>query len=162
MKFQYSKDLITLNYLIENKEVKMERKKFIGIILIVIAVVVIISLVIYFKPVPDLSKQTSYRTLTPVEAIELIEIVEDLIIIDVSPYYAKGHLPGAINYPLEDGTLDKVIPTLDKDTIYIVYCHAFSASSSGAQKLVDAGFINVYRLEGEYGAWVKAGYSIEK
>jgi rhodanese-related sulfurtransferase len=33
---------------------------------------------------------------------------------------------------------------------------------SEERKLVDAGFIKVYRLEGEFGAWVDAGYPIEK
>jgi 3-mercaptopyruvate sulfurtransferase SseA len=32
---------------------------------------------------------------------------------------------------------------------------------AGAQKLVDSGFTNVYRLEGNYAAWVDAGYPVE-
>jgi 3-mercaptopyruvate sulfurtransferase SseA len=32
---------------------------------------------------------------------------------------------------------------------------------AGAQKLIDAGFKTVYRLEGNYGAWKAAGYPIE-
>jgi rhodanese-related sulfurtransferase len=61
-----------------------------------------------------------------------------------------------------DGTLDETIPTLDKDKDYLVYCHFETASRNGAQKLVDAGFMNVYRLIGDYSAWVEAGYPIEQ
>jgi len=43
-----------------------------------------------------------------------------------------------------------------------VYCHGDGPSIAGAQKLIDAGFKYVYRLEGNYGAWVDAGYEIEK
>jgi rhodanese-related sulfurtransferase len=50
---------------------------------------------------------------------------------------------------------------LDKSKPYLVYCHTESASRQGAQKLVDAGFTMVYRLEGEYDAWVDAGYMVE-
>ena len=104
----------------------------------------------------------SYIDVTPAEAKELIDTNPDLIIIDVSPAYADGHLPGAVNYYLGDGSLDEAIPTLDKSKTYLVYCHVDSVAIQGAQKLIDAGFKNVYRLEGNYSAWVDAGYPVEK
>jgi rhodanese-related sulfurtransferase len=103
----------------------------------------------------------SYTDLTPAEAKELIDTNPDLIIIDVSPEYDNGHLPGAVNYYLGDGSLDAAIPSLDKDATYLVYCHVDSVAIAGAQALVDAGFTKVYRLEGNYGAWVAAGYPVE-
>jgi adenylyltransferase/sulfurtransferase len=104
---------------------------------------------------------SGYTDVTPAEAKELIDNNPELIIIDVSPIYANGHLPGAVNYYVGDGSLDEAIPTLDKEAMYLVYCHFDSAAIAGAQKLVDAGFKNVYRLEGNYRAWVDAGYPIE-
>jgi rhodanese-related sulfurtransferase len=106
--------------------------------------------------------EASYVDLSPIEAKELIDSTSDLVIIDVSPKYAQGHLPGAINYYLGDGSLDEAIPTLDKTKTYLVYCHVDSVSIAGAQKLIEAGFTKVYRLEGNYAAWVDAGYPIEK
>ena len=103
----------------------------------------------------------NYTDISPAEAKQMIDENPDLIVIDVSPSYAAGHLPGAVNYYLGDGSLDAAIPMLDKNATYLVYCHVESVSRQGAQKLVDAGFMNVYRLEGEYGAWVDAGYPIE-
>jgi len=108
------------------------------------------------------AEKASYMDLPPAEAQALIEETPDIIIIDVSPAYAQGHLPQAVNYYLGDGSLDNAIPQLDKDKTYLVYCHVESASIQGAQKLVDAGFKKVYRLKGEYDAWVDAGYPIEK
>ncbi len=103
----------------------------------------------------------SYVDVSPQEAKELIEKNPDLAIIDVSPYYSQGHIPGAVNYYVGDGSLDDAILLLDKNKLYLVYCHSDSASIEGAQKLVDAGFKNVYRLEGNYRAWVDAGYEVE-
>jgi len=103
----------------------------------------------------------SYTDISAPEAKQLIDDNPEVIIIDVSPIYAAGHLPGAVNYYVGDGSLDAAIPMLDENATYLVYCHAESASRQGAQKLVDAGFTNVYRLEGEYDAWVDAGYPIE-
>ena len=117
------------------------------------------------QPMPEPEMQApsgSYMDVSPAEAKELIDTTPDLIIIDVSPAYADGHLPGAINYYLGDGSLDEAIPTLDKSKPYLVYCHVDSVAIAGAQKLVDAGFERVYRLEGNYSAWVDAGYPVEK
>ena len=61
-----------------------------------------------------------------------------------------------------DGILDSAIPNLDPEAEYLIYCHIESASRAGAQKLIDAGFKHVYRLDGDYAAWVDAGYEIEK
>ena len=103
----------------------------------------------------------SYIDVSPQEAKELIEKNPDLVVIDVSPFYSQGHIPGAVNYYVGDGSLDEAILQLDKNKVYLVYCHSDSASIEGAQKLVDAGFKNVYRLEGNYRAWVDAGYEVE-
>ena len=107
-------------------------------------------------------EQVGYIDVTPAEAKDLIDNNPDLVIIDVSPHYEEGHLPGAIHYYLGDGSLAKAIPTLDKNGKYLVYCHIDSVAIQGAQMLVDAGFTTVYRLEGNYSAWVNAGYPIEK
>ncbi|MFA5267218.1 MAG: rhodanese-like domain-containing protein [Methanoregula sp.] len=109
-------------------------------------------------PVTSLPAATGYTDLTPAQAKDLIATEKNLVIIDVSPYYDNGHLPGAISIPL--AMLDAKIPTLDKTKTYLVYCHADGPSISGSQKLVDAGFTKVYRLAGNYAAWTAAGYPV--
>lgn len=129
----------------------------------IIAGLILVSLVIIGGCIPQReSTQGTYIDISPAEAKELIDQNPDLIIIDVSPHYAQGHLPGAVHYYLGDDSLDEAIPTLDKNKTYLVYCHVDSVARRGAQKLVDAGFQNVYRLEGNYSAWVDAGYPIEQ
>ncbi len=110
----------------------------------------------------SIEAMSDYKDISPQEAKDLIDSTPDLVIIDVSPKYDEGHLPGSINYYVGDGSLDNAIPTLDKRVPYLVYCHVDSASISGSQKLIDAGFPTVYRLEGNYSAWVDAGYPVEK
>jgi rhodanese-related sulfurtransferase len=106
-------------------------------------------------------EEVSYTDISAAEAKQLIDNDPEVVVIDVSPAYSAGHLPGAVSYYLGDGSLGAAIPTLDKDATYLVYCHVESVSRQGAQKLVDAGFLNVFRLEGDYEAWVDAGYPIE-
>lgn len=103
----------------------------------------------------------TYIDVSAMEAKELIDNTPELIIIDVSPYYAQGHIPGAIHYYIGDGSLDEAIPSLDKDKMYLVYCHVDSVAIQGAIKLIEAGIEVVYRLEGNYSGWVNAGYPVE-
>ena len=103
----------------------------------------------------------SYMDISAADAKDLIDNNPDLIVIDVSPHYDKGHLPGAVHYYIGDGSLDAAIPSLDPNAEYLVYCHVDSVAIAGAQKLIDAGFTTVYRLEGNYGGWVEAGYEVE-
>ncbi len=110
----------------------------------------------------DTGAARGYTNVTPEEAMDLLQNSSDILIIDVSPVYANGHIPGAVNYYVGDGSLDSAIPTLDKNREYLVYCHSDSASMLGSQKLVDAGFKKVYRLKGNYAAWVDAGFPTEE
>jgi len=105
--------------------------------------------------------EVSYMDISPAEAKDLIDTMPDLVVIDVSPHYDNGHLPGAVHYYLGDGSLDAAIPSLDPNGKYLVYCHVDSVARAGAQRLIDAGFMTVYRLEGNYAAWVDAGYEVE-
>lgn len=107
--------------------------------------------------------QSTYTDIPPAEAYSLYENETFDLIIDVVGLnlYSLGHLPDAVNYVWADGTLNATIPTLDKNLTYLVYCHTDPPSTASAQALVNAGFPYVYRLEGNYRAWVDAGYPIE-
>jgi rhodanese-related sulfurtransferase len=109
-----------------------------------------------------MEEDVRYMDISVQEAKIMVDEDPAMIVIDVSPKYAEGHVPDAVNYYVGDGSLDKAIPTLDKNAKYLVYCHVDSASILGAQKLIDAGFENVYRMEGNYSAWVAAGFPVEK
>ncbi|MFA4824559.1 MAG: rhodanese-like domain-containing protein [Methanoregula sp.] len=113
------------------------------------------------QPAQSGTKTSSgYSDVTAQEARSLKHASQGkMVIIDLSPDYAEGHLPMAISIPLD--TLDEKIPTLDRSKPYLVYCHSDNTSIAGATKLVNAGFSPVYRLKGNYESWVSAGYPAE-
>ncbi|GEM_PF-427974 len=115
------------------------------------------------RTTPTITEAPGYMVITPQEAKDLIDRTPGLIIIDTSTpqNFAKGHLPNAANYCIGDDSLNKTIPSLDKNTTYLVYSRAERASILGAKKLIDSGFPNVYRLKGEYQEWNYAGYPVE-
>ncbi len=102
----------------------------------------------------------AYVDIAAAESKRAIDAMEFGAIFDVSPYYASGHLPGAAD--AGNGMLASKIASLDKGAKYLVYCHGDGPSRAGAQLMEDAGFTKVYRLEGNYGAWTGAGYSVER
>jgi phage shock protein E len=138
-------------------------KKIAIIAVFIVAIALVTILYYYYGQTGDMGEQneTTYIDVSTEEAKNLIDTNLDLIVIDVSPHYDEGNLPGAVPYYLGDGSLDAALPSLDPNGEYLVYCHVDSVAIAGAQKLIDAGFKTVYRLEGNYGAWKAAGYPIE-
>jgi len=109
----------------------------------------------------DPGSDTSY---TDVMAIQLkSDFVDDAsispyeAIFDVSPAYNLGHLPFASNAGSVDG-LGNMLDGLDKSLSYLVYCHSDGPSIAGAELMVENGFSNVHRLEGNYGAWDEVSF----
>lgn len=100
--------------------------------------------------------EKNYTDIDSKDAYNLINETPEIIIVDVSSLYEMVHIPKAINAPVTDGTLDKELLNWDKDKVYLVYCHNDETSILGAQKLIDAGFTKVFRLKGNYSAWVEA------
>ena len=110
-----------------------------------------------------LGYRDTYMDISPATAYdkylnEDFDLIIDVVGLDI---YQNGHLPGAVNYVWADGTLQDMISSLDVDGTYLVYCHTDPPSTASAQALVDAGITNTYRLEGNYAAWVSAGYPVE-
>lgn len=79
----------------------------------------------------------------------------DFILLDVrTPQeYAKGHLDGSVNFPLDE--VDKVIETKfpDKKKRIYVYCLSGSRSVQAVDSMVKLGYSNVYDMKNGLLAW---------
>lgn len=104
--------------------------------------------------------ESGYVEIDALEAQALMESTPNLVIIDVSPVYDQGHLPGAISIPLSQ--LEGRLSELDPAQPHLVYCHGDGPAIAGAELLVANGFSPVYRLLGNYAGWVNAGLPVEK
>ena len=112
---------------------------------------------------------TTYLTvkdnLEPIPRAELLERARDglITVLDVRPAeeYASGHVPGAVNIPLQD--LEKWIEKLDKNQEIVAYCrgpHCVLAFDAVA-RLREKG-IKARRMEDGYPEWKTAGLPIEE
>lgn len=81
------------------------------------------------------------------DAQAVINVAES-IIIDVrsAEEFASGHLEGALNLNVEDGTLQASLASLDPADSYIVYCRSGRRSAIAVGQMAAAGFANVTDL----------------
>jgi rhodanese-related sulfurtransferase len=69
-------------------------------------------------------------------------------IIDVraADEYAAGHLAGAVNHNVEDGSLESALASLDPEASYVVYCRSGRRSEIAAEIMRTNGFAQVADL----------------
>ena len=82
-----------------------------------------------------------------------------LVDVRTADEFKGGYIPGAINIALHElsGHLDKI----PKDKPVIVYCRSGNRSAHAAQKLIDAGYEQVYDLGGVFD-WTRQGLPLKR
>ena len=75
--------------------------------------------------------------------------------------YVREHIPGAINMPFEDMTLEAKT-YLGRYQVLVVYDTDYDdvICRAASKRLMELGFDNVYSLEGGLKAWKKAGNDV--
>jgi rhodanese-related sulfurtransferase len=71
--------------------------------------------------------------------------------------YMGGFIQGAQNIDFQSGNFENEIASLDKNATYAVYCRSGNRSGQAVKVMHDAGFQNVYNLNGGVIDWANAG-----
>jgi rhodanese-related sulfurtransferase len=71
--------------------------------------------------------------------------------------FAEGHIEGARLIDFQSGSFESQIETLDKNGTYAVYCRSGNRSGQAVKVMQDAGFKNIYNLNGGVIDWANAG-----
>jgi rhodanese-related sulfurtransferase len=87
-----------------------------------------------------------------------------LVILDVRTpgEFAEGFIEGAQNIDFQSGNFENEIAVLDKNATYAVYCRSGNRSGQAAKIMHDAGFHNVYNLDGGVIDWTSEGMMLVK
>ncbi len=97
--------------------------------------------------------------------LEMIANKEKFHLVDVlsAESFRDGHIPGAINMPVDLIPQQAKAKLIKTDTI-VVYCASYSctASTQAARAFLDMGFEKVLDFKGGKKAWVNAGLALEK
>jgi len=94
-----------------------------------------------------------------VQAAEARERGVPLVDVREHEEYVEGHVPGAVNIPVEH--LPSRVDELDRDAPVHVICASGNRSSAMADFLTGAGF-GAASVAGGTSAWIRAGHPIEK
>ena len=99
--------------------------------------------------------QLAKTNLLPTEFAEKIKTQTAATLIDVRTpdEFTKGHLENAQNIDWRSNDFGKQIETLDKSKPVFVYCLSGGRSASAASAMREAGFKEVYELEGGIMKW---------
>ena len=71
--------------------------------------------------------------------------------------YMGGFIQGARNIDFQSGNFENEIATLDKNATYAVYCRSGNRSGQVVKVMQDAGFTNVFNMNGGVIDWANAG-----
>jgi rhodanese-related sulfurtransferase len=90
------------------------------------------------------------------------EQVASSIIIDVRTpeEFSAGHLDGAVNYDVSDGTLEMILSSLDPQADYIIYCRSGNRSAVAVDIMKSAGFTSMVDLGSMENASSETGIAI--
>jgi rhodanese-related sulfurtransferase len=82
-----------------------------------------------------------------------------VVILDVRTpgEFAEGYIEDAQNIDFQSGNFENEIAALDKNVTYAVYCRSGNRSGQAAKIMHDAGFHDVYNLDGGVIDWANEG-----
>ncbi|MBB5040049.1 rhodanese-like domain-containing protein [Prosthecobacter dejongeii] len=76
--------------------------------------------------------------------------------------YKEGHIKGATNVDILSKDFVKKLEAANKTKPVLVHCQAGGRSTRSLPKLEQAGFTEIYHLDGGMADWVKADKPVEK
>lgn len=94
-----------------------------------------------------------------VHALEQAGVNPQIVDVRRPAEHANGHVPGAVNIPLDK--LPKEFEKVDPSIPTYVICQGGYRSSLGASILENAGFDRIYNITGGTAAWIAAGLETE-
>jgi rhodanese-related sulfurtransferase len=81
--------------------------------------------------------------------------------------YRAGHIPGAQSIPLDSLSADALAhafkrPSLGREETLYVTCHTGPRARQAAERLQQAGFVNLSLIEGGTRSWEQLGLPVER
>ena len=99
--------------------------------------------------------------------LELQGNEQDFLLVDVLSVksYNDGHIPGAINIPVDNLNEDTLSEEqITRDDIIVVYCASYACqkSTKAAKRLLEMGYEKIFDFKAGKRGWRRAGLPLEK
>ena len=120
-------------------------------------------LIALWLPLAPLSAAQMLADISQAQLLERIEKHQAPALIDVrtAEEYESGHIPGAINVPLQ--SFPRRLAELDayRNRELVLYCEVGGRAARGESWLASQGFQQLRLLDGHMSAWRDGGYPVE-
>jgi len=95
-------------------------------------------------------QDTTYKQISQEEAMRIMEEEEGYLIVDVrtEEEFQEGHIPDAINIPVESITDERPSQLNDLKQVLLIYCRSGNRSKQAAEKLAAMGYVNILEFGG--------------
>ncbi len=116
------------------------------------------------SPNAGAAQGAAINTTIGVDAFEQKLGEQDVQLVDVrTPQeFSEGHLKNAANFDIYEPDFTSHFAELDKEKPVLVYCRSGKRSADAAALLEEAGFKEIYNLDGGILRWENAGKPLEK
>ena len=94
-----------------------------------------------------------------VSAFEDAGVEHFLLDVRMPEEFAGGHIEGAVNIPVQE--LDQHLSEIPTDQPVVLYCRTGNRSAAAAGILKNAGYSQVYDIDGGIVAWGQAGLPLQ-
>lgn len=103
--------------------------------------------------------QADWKEVSGQELVQRQAAGEKVLVIDVrSPdEFAAGHVPGAINVPVDSLTGNEAVLRDWKQKPVVLYCKSGRRAAMAASALEKQGFVRLEHLTGDIGGWQAQG-----
>ncbi len=108
---------------------------------------------------PDWSPNPDGYTDITVDQLAAALPAKDFTLVNVHIPY-QGELPNTDQFVPFDQILNNLDKLPGKDEPVVLYCRSGGMSTVAAKALAQAGYTNVYELDGGFNAWKAAGYDL--
>jgi rhodanese-related sulfurtransferase len=122
----------------------------------------VIVAVFYLLPLPTCADDFMSPGLTPQDLQAKLGTAQAPLIVDLRKQaeFAIGHIPGAVNIPLDE--LTERLDALRQDNGVLIYCINGARTRQAEPVLYGNDINNVLHLEGAFQAWLRGRHPVEK
>lgn len=103
-----------------------------------------------FKGSENETEKITYRQISMLQAVDMMESESDYIILDVRTpeEFKEKRIPNSINVPNETIGESEIPELPNKDQLILVYCRSGRRSKEAAEKLCALGYTNIVEFGG--------------
>lgn len=143
------------------------KRSFSSLLGVLLAAIMLIVSACAPAPAPAPSAASTESTASQIQTLaptayqsQFVESSQAHLLVDVrtAEEFASGHIPGAVNIPLQE--LEGRLAEVPADSPVVVYCRSGNRSAQAADLLHEAGYTQVYDLGG-ITAWHAQGLPVQ-